>query len=104
MKIKKLLGNNIKRYRKGLDLTQEELSERLGISQNHLSSIEIGKRFVSAELIEKIAKELNVSPATLFYDEKKLNSEDSIKDIKRIIDKELNKAKKEIIKKIIESI
>ncbi len=67
MNIKQILGNNIKRYRKKAEMTQDELAEKLDISTKHLSNIEIGQKFVSAELLEKIYRELKVSPAALFY-------------------------------------
>lgn len=67
MNAKKVLGENIKNYRKMRNLTQEELAEKIDISQKHLSSIEIGKKFISADLLEKISATLNVSLSNLFY-------------------------------------
>lgn len=67
MGIKKIFGNNIHYYRKSRKLSQEQLAEKLEISTKHLSTLETGKVFASAELIEKIAKELNVSLSALFY-------------------------------------
>ena len=64
--VPKLLGDNIQRYRKKSELTQTELSEKIGVSQKHLSDIETGTKFPSAVLIEKISKELNATPAQLF--------------------------------------
>lgn len=64
--VSKLLGLNVQKYRKSKNLTQIELSEKLGISQKHLSDIETGTKFPSPGLIEKLAKELNVSVAFLF--------------------------------------
>lgn len=64
--IQKLFGSNVQKYRKQAGLTQDELSERIGITQKHLSIIETGTQFASAQVIEKISKELNVSPASLF--------------------------------------
>ncbi|MBP3709237.1 MAG: helix-turn-helix transcriptional regulator [Treponema sp.] len=64
--IQKIFGANVQKYRKKANLTQTELSERLEISQKHLSVIETGNQFASANLIEKISNELNVPPASLF--------------------------------------
>lgn len=64
--IQKIFGSNVQKFRKKANLTQTELSEKLGISQKHLSVIETGTQFASASLIEKLAKELKVPPATLF--------------------------------------
>ena len=64
--IPKLFGQNVQKYRKLADLTQAELSKRLEITQKHLSIIETGTQFASANLIAKISKELNIPPAALF--------------------------------------
>ena len=64
-----LFGKNVQKYRKIAGLTQSELSKRLEISQKHLSIIETGTQFASANLIARISKELNVPPAALFGDD-----------------------------------
>ena len=64
--IPQLFGKNVQKYRKELGLTQEQLSEKLKISQKHLSILETGTQFASASLIGRIAAALNVSPAMLF--------------------------------------
>ena len=61
-----LFGKNVQKYRKMAGLTQSELSKRLEITQKHLSIIETGTQFASANLIARISKELNVAPAALF--------------------------------------
>lgn len=61
-----LFGQNLRRHRKQAGLTQEQLSEKLGISQKHLSIIENGAQFASASLIDCICAELNVSAGELF--------------------------------------
>ena len=64
-----LFGKNVQKYRKLAGLTQSELSKRLEITQKHLSVIETGTQFASANLIARISKELNVPPAALFGDD-----------------------------------
>ncbi len=64
--IPRLFGKNVQKYRKEAGLTQEQLSEKLKISQKHLSIVETGTQFASAGLIGRIATELNVTPAMLF--------------------------------------
>ena len=61
-----LFGKNLQKYRKLAGLTQSELSKRLEITQKHLSIIETGTQFASANLIARISKELNIPPAALF--------------------------------------
>ena len=64
--IQQMFGQNVRKYRKARNLTQEQLSEKLGISQKHLSIIETGTQFASASLIARISSVLEVSPGDLF--------------------------------------
>lgn len=64
--VSRIFGQNVQLYRKKAGLTQEQLSERLEISQKHLSIIENGAQFASASLIDRICTELDVSVGMLF--------------------------------------
>jgi len=64
--IKAQLGARIKELRKSKNITQEELVEVIGSDTNNLSRIENGKKFMSAEKLEKIAGALNVDIKELF--------------------------------------
>lgn len=92
MNVKKIFGNSIHKYRKK-KFSQEKLAEKLEISVKHLSNIETGKVFASAELIETIALVLEVSVSALFYspEEKSLDDSD-ISKIEKILDEESAKA------------
>ena len=60
MDIKKIFGENLKKYRKLKKFTQEKLSEKIDISPKHLSLVENGAAFVSAEVIERLSDVLKV--------------------------------------------
>jgi transcriptional regulator with XRE-family HTH domain len=64
--IRMILGSNIKRYRMINRLSQEELAERVDISTNFLSSIEIGKKWVSPQTLAKLSNALNIESFELF--------------------------------------
>ncbi len=64
--LQKYLGNQIKRYRKMANLSQEQLAENIGIATNSLSSIETGNSFMTVYTLEKILTSLNVTPKELF--------------------------------------
>ena len=53
--------NRIATERKRLDLTQEELAEKLNISQKSISKYETGARKPSFETLTEMAKLFNVS-------------------------------------------
>ena len=52
----KALGLRIAKHRKILDMTQGQLAEYLGISQQHMASFEKGIRKVPASLLPMLAK------------------------------------------------
>lgn len=93
MGLKQIFGSNLHAYRKLRCLSQEQLAEKLDISIKHLSTLETGKVFASAELIEKIAEELKVSISALFYtpDEKSFDETDMAK-IELILEEEFIKS------------
>ena len=48
------VGGNIQQLREERHYTQEELSEKIGVTPNHLSDIERGVSGISLELLEKL--------------------------------------------------
>lgn len=92
MNTKDLFGENLKHFRKLNNLTQDELSEKLGITPKHLSRIENGKSFVTAELLDTLCLIFDISPACFFYTSKEFSGDDSLyAKIDSIIDSELTK-------------
>ncbi|MBD2528210.1 helix-turn-helix transcriptional regulator [Nostoc flagelliforme FACHB-838] len=59
-------GKAIRRRRRELDYSQEELAEKAGLHRNYISSIETGTRNPSLKNIEKLAKAMNISISALF--------------------------------------
>ena len=64
----KAIGKRIKIARIQMDLTQESLSEIVGISPTHMSNIETGTTRVSLQTIVRIANALSVSTDDLLCD------------------------------------
>lgn len=83
--LKENLGKRIQEIRKGKNLTQEKLAEMIGIDTPNLSNIERGKRFVSAETLEKIIKSLDVREKDLFDFEHLKSKDDLINSINTIL-------------------
>ncbi len=59
----------MKRFRKIKGLTQEELAIKADTATNYIGTIEIGKKFPSPKMIEKIAKALEIDELELFSEE-----------------------------------
>ena len=68
------IGRRIKYYRSEKELSQEALSDAIGITFKHLSNIETGRRYPSLELIVIIANALDVSADDLLTDNLKHSS------------------------------
>lgn len=65
-KLPKALGKKVQKFRKNTNLTQEELSEKIGISRAYMGFIEQGRYSPSLEVLEKIAKVLRIKMSDLF--------------------------------------
>ena len=55
----------IKEFRTSKKMTQKQLAEKVGISQNYLSELENNKWDIGLELLIKISKVLKVAPSKL---------------------------------------
>lgn len=64
--IKEKLGKRISELRKCLNISQEELAEKLDISQKSLSKIETGRNFLTSETLEKLLIAFNMKTSELF--------------------------------------
>lgn len=64
------LGENIRKYRKELGLTQEELAKRVDAIQTDIHRWEAGKVTPSIESLKKLAKALNVSVDSFLFTER----------------------------------
>jgi transcriptional regulator with XRE-family HTH domain len=56
----KAVGRRIRELR-GFDMTQEEFAQRIGVSQNYLSTMEHGKVQIGAEILLRIGREFGNS-------------------------------------------
>lgn len=64
----KAIGKRIKVARIRMEITQEQLADRVSVSPTHLSNIETGSTRVSLTTIVKIANALNVTVDDLLCD------------------------------------
>ncbi|MCU0079189.1 helix-turn-helix domain-containing protein [Extibacter muris] len=70
----RLLGHNIQLIRKLKGLTQQELSDQIGINLQSLSKIERGINYPTFETLEKLTEALGVTPNELLAGELKSTS------------------------------
>lgn len=81
------MANQIRKTRKGKDITLEQVSEETGISTSYLSRIEAGTRGLSLENAVKIARALGVEP-------EEITDEFEVEDLERAKGMPIGPAKK----------
>lgn len=60
-----IFGRNVRQARKDKGWTQEQLAFEASVKRAYLSEIENGQRNVSLDVVEKLAKALDVPPDVL---------------------------------------
>jgi transcriptional regulator with XRE-family HTH domain len=70
MTFQELFIVNLKDYRKLRKMSQVKLAEQCDSSQTYIAEIEVGKKFPSPEMIERIATALNIESYLLFQNDK----------------------------------
>lgn len=66
-----MIGTNVRRFRKELDISQEELANRIGLTQGGIGQIERNEVSPRLETIYALAEALGVEVAVLLQRERK---------------------------------
>jgi transcriptional regulator with XRE-family HTH domain len=64
-----VIAANVRRLRKGLDISQEELAEICGYHRTYVGMIERSERNITIATLEALAGALGVEPLRLLQDE-----------------------------------
>lgn len=64
--IQKSFGRAIRKYRNELGISQEKFALQIGMDRTYYASVELGKRNISIQNIEKIAIGLGVTISEIF--------------------------------------
>ena len=103
MTVKELIGRRIKEARQGKGLSQEALSEKIGMSAKYLSSIERGKENPTLDTLIKLADALEVETSELFN----YQHEKSPKELRQLVSRFMEEGhddKLKLMAKIINAI
>jgi transcriptional regulator with XRE-family HTH domain len=65
MSIRDVLAKNVRKYRQAAGLSQEELAHRAEIDRTYISSIERSVYAASIDVVDRLAKALDVEAADL---------------------------------------
>ena len=71
MDIVKVFGLNVKKYRKAINMSQEELAEKSNLHRTYISAIECFRRSIALENVQRIADALKIETYKLFIEEDK---------------------------------
>jgi transcriptional regulator with XRE-family HTH domain len=75
-----VFGQVVRRHRRALDLSQQQLGERCGLTQEYISGIERGKRNPTIQSIWTLSEGLEASAGELLLEtEEKMGSSESLK-------------------------
>lgn len=66
--MRKLVGRNVERLRRAKGMTQEQLAERSGFSQQYISGLENGQRNPTVVTLYEIACALSAAPVDLLVE------------------------------------
>ena len=120
MTLKQIFIRNLKEFRKKEGISQMKLAEYCGTSASYIGEIEIGRKFPSTEMIEKIARILGIEPYLFF----KSMTENSVlsnienqkprmpysskkqlqKQVKSYIKRQINQSTTETLKQILSNV
>ena len=70
--LRTIFSKNFKYFRISANLRQEDLAEKVDLTDKYISDLERAKFSPSLETIEKLAYSLNISPDLLLKEEKNL--------------------------------
>ena len=60
-----IVASNLKRLRKKLGMSQEDLADKCGLHRTYLGAIERSERNITLQTLEKLAESLEISPLDL---------------------------------------
>ncbi|TYS91948.1 helix-turn-helix domain-containing protein [Rossellomorea aquimaris] len=72
MELIEQVGRRIQEIRKIRGMSQDELGDKLGVTRSFISKLENGKKKISLEHVENIAKILHIEPTDLLVDKTEL--------------------------------
>ena len=92
--LQRQIGRNVKRIREMQSLSQDELSEKSGISKGFIAQVESGSKMFSVQTLCNVASTLHVSVDALIYGESdNVNANDLIRLFESMSDENAAKLK-----------
>jgi len=99
--IREVLATNLKENRRKLRMTQEELAEKAGVSTHYIAMIETCKKYPKPDMLEQLAKTLEIEPYKLFSVEYDPN--EPLERLHQKIITDMRQIVSEVVEKVIDS-
>jgi transcriptional regulator with XRE-family HTH domain len=68
--LQRIVGRNLRAYRKARGLSQEAFAEVLGVHRTYMGGIERGERNLTLKSVERIAGRIKLEPQSLLDDKR----------------------------------
>jgi transcriptional regulator with XRE-family HTH domain len=94
-KLREILANNLKTYRRKSGLSQAKLAEKAKISTQYIAMIELSRQYPTPEVTEKIADALGIEAYELFS--VPVSPENAMERLERDIIKEIRQVIVEVL-------
>ena len=94
-KIREILANNIKKYRRKCCFSQDKLAELASISSQYLATIETCRKFPTPEVLDQLANALGIETHELFIVAPSIQNE--LQQLRNDIVSEVVKAVKQLL-------
>ena len=66
--LNQVVATNLRKLRKGMGISQEDLAEKCGLHRTYVGAIERSERNITLQTLERLAGSLGVSPHDLLKD------------------------------------
>lgn len=63
--LQEMVGRNLRRFRRGLGLSQEAFGEKVGWHRTFVGAVERGERNLTLRTVERIAEQIGIDPRLL---------------------------------------
>jgi len=100
--IREIFAKNLRKHRRKCGFSQEKLAEKVDISTQYLAMIEIARKFPASEVLERLAKAMNINVYELFLIDH--TPKEELELVRRDIIGEINKTFREVVEQALISV
>jgi len=97
--LREIFAHNLKKKRKNCGFSQAELAEALNVSTHHIATIETARNSPTFDLVERMAKALNIEVYELFINP--LSPLEEMERLYQTVSKNIEQVVSEAVKKAI---